>query len=149
MFKYIMLLLLLFPLTCYGGEFKPAYDTCLVTRVVDGDTFKASCEFRGNVTVRVRGIDTYESRKNMHALKQVTIFRNLDSVLANGKLAKQCLVKEIEGAHVLLELNDRRYGVYGRLLARVIVFRNNTFVNIVDIMYDTCKQGVYKINKEE
>jgi len=64
------ILLIMFSQTAYGIDYKPSYDICLVTRVIDGDTFSAECKFRGNTTVRIYGIDTYETHINRHIRKQ-------------------------------------------------------------------------------
>ena len=142
-----ILLCLVVPYISCAHDFQPAYDICNVIRVVDGDTFKANCKFRGDITVRLLGIDTYESAKNRHALKQVSLTKSLEDVIENGKRAKQCLIDEVEGDTVLIELSDRRYGVYGRLLANVIIFRNGTVLNLADILSSKCSEGVYKLYK--
>ena len=121
----------------------PDYDLCSVTAIVDGDTFKAECEFRGAVTVRIKGVDAFETRKGRRLKRQVRVMGiTIEEGLARGKQAKSCLVNLLQGRRVLLLFGDKRYDWYNRLLPDKILLGDfNTLVNLIK---DNCQGGLVK-----
>lgn len=110
---------------------KPDYDTCYITRIVDGDTVVGICNYRGEIKMRLSGIDSFESKKNRRAKKQAIKYNmSINVVVEKGKQAKEIISNLILNKSVLVTLDERRYGMYGRLLANIKIIKNNSWFNV-------------------
>ena len=87
---------------------------CIITRVVDGDTVKCDIDlgfgiWQHNETVRLRGIDTPESRTSDKDEKPY------------GLLAKKKLTEQIEKAEVIKIITSKdEKGKFGRILGILV-----------------------------
>ena len=144
-FVLILIFEILFCSNVFCAVFIPAFDMCKVKRIVDGDTFEANCRFRGSkIKIRVLGLDTYESHKNTHIRKQTNHSLSIRSIILKGQTAKQCAIEILFNKPIILILYDRRYDVYGRLLADVYLIKNHRFILFKDLMKKQCKEGVFQ-----
>ncbi len=128
-----------------AGAF-PGFDVCNVTSVVDGDTFKVECEFRGSKTVRVVGIDAFETRRGRRLRRQAESEGiSAKEGLSRGNKARECLQHLISGKRVILTLSDKRYDWFNRLLPDRIYFCfQNEFADLGQVMKEICKDGLAK-----
>ena len=95
--------------------------SCVVLRVYDGDTFK--CRLNGGKEVKVRliGVDTPESSKNIKAYRDAERSKtDIEKIVQMGQAAKE-FVKGIlkKGTKVKLETDVQPTDKYGRILAYV------------------------------
>ena len=122
----------------------PDYDLCSVVSVVDGDTFKAECGFRGTITVRIKGVDAFETRRGRRLRRQVKATGiTIEEGLARGRQARDCLSSLIQRRRVLLLFGDKRYDWYNRLLPDRILLGSD-FSNLVDLIKNKCQGGLVK-----
>ncbi|HQO58442.1 MAG TPA: thermonuclease family protein [Candidatus Omnitrophota bacterium] len=108
--------LLVFPLVS-GCESRQA-DALIVTKVFDGDTVLLSSGDK----VRLIGIDcpeAYESEKLFRDARRT--HNDVEVIKAQGRQAKEVMVKLAQGKRVMLEYDVERRDQYGRLLAYVYV----------------------------
>ncbi|WP_461830164.1 thermonuclease family protein [Aquifex sp.] len=95
--------------------------TCTVLRVYDGDTFKCRLEGGKEVKVRLIGVDTPESSKNIKAYRDAEKAKaDINEVIELGKKAKEftkSLLKK--GTEVILETDAQPTDKYGQILAYV------------------------------
>jgi endonuclease YncB( thermonuclease family) len=107
------------------------YDLCIVSRVIDGDTIEVVCKFRGKVKVRFAKLDSFESKKNRRAKRQATKYNlTLDQVVIKGEQAKKITSSLLLNKPIVLCFEDRRYGMYGRLLGYIYIPVFGDWVNI-------------------
>ncbi len=94
---------------------------CVVTRVIDGDTFECRLEDGEKVMVRLIGIDTPESRHNRKAYRDSERSgRSVEEIVRLGKKAYRFTKSLIPpGTTVYLETDVQLYDRYERLLAYV------------------------------
>jgi len=125
-------------------EFRPAFDICHVVRVIDGDTFVADCQLRKRQHIRLLDVDTFEVRKSKRLYKQASAY-NIDPNQAKqfGLCEKTQLEKLVSNKVVFVILYDRRYGVYGRLLADVVICNYQT-CNYVNKRMRTIHSSILK-----
>jgi len=100
----------------------------VVTKIVDGDTFKAA--WNGDtVTVRLCGVDTPESKKNAKAKKDAARSgQDVVLITSMGKKSTEHLKSLLPiGTKVRFEFDVRDKDRYGRLLA--YVYRDKIFIN--------------------
>ena len=117
------------------------YDLCTVSRVIDGDTIVAVCKFRGKVKVRFAKLDSFESKKNRRAKKQVIKYNlTLEEVIIKGKQAKEITSSLLLNKPIVLCFEDRRYGMYGRLLGYIYVPINGSWININNYLLENYKE---------
>jgi hypothetical protein len=86
-----------------------------VTRVVDGDTFRADDGTLNGLNVRLIGLDAPETRKSER--KEIGYF---------GKESKYYLKQLLTGKKVRLEYDVAKYDQYGRTLAYVFLEQKDT-----------------------
>ncbi|MEN3028217.1 MAG: thermonuclease family protein [Aquificaceae bacterium] len=121
--RFSFFILLLFLFSCHGKEvqeYAPG-TPCLVTRVMDGDTFQCRLDSGEEVKVRLVGIDTPESSPNPKARRDVERSgRSMEEIIKMGREAKKFTESLLRsGERVYLEFDLQRTDRYGRLLAYV------------------------------
>lgn len=116
-----------------------------VSKIVDGDTLKVELP-QGAYSVRLNGIDCYESFYNSHINKQIQQ-TGLDkkAVITLGSMATKLLSQKVKsGDNIDLEIIglDTKYG---RLVGNI--YKNGE--NLNDYMLSTgyCPQYIYKTKK--
>ncbi len=127
--------LLLFPAVS-GCESRQA-DFLTVTKVFDGDTLLLS----SGEKVRLIGIDcpeAYESDKLFRDARRT--HNDVEVIKAQGRQAKEVMVKLVQGKRVVLEYDLERRDQYGRLLAYVYVPLTSSSAGGAD-MFVTEKDG--------
>lgn len=95
-------------------------DNCLVTKIIDADTFK--CKFENDdKSVRLIGIDAPESRNNSKTKKDsLNKGITIETILKMGELSKDFVRSKLQlGELVGLEFDVQRNDRYGRTLAYV------------------------------
>ena len=102
-------------------------------RVVDGDTLEADIDLPMRVTLRQEMIrcvdyDAWESSKRRRSVN-VT-----DEEVIKGKAATEALKSLIASGQLMVQLEEDDRDVYGRVLARLFVARNNTLLSVSDWM---------------
>lgn len=137
----ISFLFLVVSSTVAAENFKSTdYDLCIVNRIIDGDTIEAVCKFRGKVKVRFAKLDSFESKKNRRAKKQAIKYNlTLDEVVIKGKQAKKITSNILLHKPIALCFEDRKYGMYGRLLSYIYVPTLDGWVNINNYLLENYK----------
>ena len=102
-------------------------------RVVDGDTLEADIDLPMRVTLRQEMIrctdyDAWESSKRRRSVN-VT-----DEEVVKGKAATEALKSLIASGQLMVQLEEDDRDVYGRVLARLFVARNNNLLSVADWM---------------
>ena len=102
-------------------------------RVVDGDTLEADIDLPMRVTLRQEMIrctdyDAWESSKRRRSVN-VT-----DEEVVKGKAATEALKSLIASGQLLVQLEEDDRDVYGRVLARLFVAKNNKLISVSDWM---------------
>ncbi len=102
-------------------------------RVVDGDTLEADIDLPMRVTLRQEMIrcvdyDAWESSKRRRSVN-VT-----DEEVVKGKKATEALKSLIASGQLMVQLEENDRDVYGRVLARLFVARNNNLLSVADWM---------------
>lgn len=102
-------------------------------RVVDGDTLEADIDLPMRVTLRQEMIrcvdyDAWEANKRRRSVN-VT-----DEEVVKGKAATEALKDLIESGRLLVQLEEDDRDVYGRVLARLFIAKNNTLLSVADWM---------------
>lgn len=110
-------LLLLFSINLQSVAQNKNHRFYLVTRVIDGDTFRVDDGSDRGLVIRLIGVDAPESRNTGKKLKA-----------PGGEESKRFLGKLIGGKMVRLEYDVSPTDRYGRTLAYVFL-RNGAFVN--------------------
>ena len=126
--------MLLFTSICHGESYRvlPSYDRCIVTQVVDGDTIKASCIYRQNVIIRLLDVDTFEVYRTSHAKRQAKQCHiSIDKIIMLGQTETD-FVKQLLpiNAPILIQLYDKRYGYYNRLLGDIWTIKDGRWLNV-------------------
>ena len=117
------------------------YDLCVVNRVIDGDTIEVVCNFRGKVKVRFAKLDSFESKKNRRAKRQVVKYNlTLEEVIIKGKQAKEITSNLLLNKPIVLCFEDRRYGMYGRLLGYIYIPLCGKWININNYLLENYKE---------
>lgn len=130
MTKYIVFVVCLMILTwSILGWPEVSGDTCVITRVVDGDTVKARCNGQ-DTTIRLTLIDSYESKRNSRSYRQAyEQHLTIEEVVNRGKQDTVIAKKELEGKTVILKHNSNNsVDRYGRDLGEL--YLNGTSVNL-------------------
>ncbi len=134
---FILLPLLTFALTSCGTDEStpsryPIYNNQQVTidssalevlhdiKISDGDTIKASLDNQKK-TIRLIGIDTFETSKSNKAYKQAYEYNlSIDEVVVKGKQAKEFMSYLLKGkSQLFLELDADKTDRYDRILAYI------------------------------
>jgi endonuclease YncB( thermonuclease family) len=130
-------ILTLIGLFCYVGTafavdmLPDCADICKITRVIDGDTVVCDCVFRKQVKVRLNTLDSFESKKFRRAYKQVEKYGiTIDEVIEKGQQAKQITKELTLDKNVVLIFRERKYGMYGRVLADIYFVKDGSWVNL-------------------
>lgn len=130
-------ILILISLFCYVGTvfavniLPDCSDICTVTRIIDGDTVVCDCVFRKQVKVRLNIIDSFESKKYRRAYKQAKKYDiTIDEVIERGQHAKRITKELTLNKQVVLIFGERKYGMYGRLLADIYIMKNGEWINL-------------------
>ncbi len=102
-------------------------------RVIDGDTLEADIDLPMRVTLRQEMIrctdyDAWESSKRRRSVN-VT-----DEEVVKGKKATEALKSLIASGQLMVQLEEDDRDVYGRVLARLFVARNNNLLSVADWM---------------
>lgn len=106
----------------------PKGQTCMITKVIDGDTMHAVCNDR-KTKIRMTIIDSYEKSRNNRAYKQAYIQKmTIDEVVQRGKKASAITKHILEGQTIKFvpdttQLKDR----YNRDLG--LIYFNNEEIN--------------------
>ena len=136
-----ILILILISLFCYVGTvfainiLPDCADICTITRIVDGDTVVCDCVFRKQVKVRLNTLDSFESKKFRRAYKQAKKYDiTIDEVIRRGKQAKEITKELTLNKQVALVFHERKYGMYGRLLADIYIIKNRSWINLNDYL---------------
>jgi micrococcal nuclease len=116
----------------FGAALQPAnaqkVQTARVTRIIDGDTLHLE-GFKENF--RLIGIDTPESSRNARAKSiAARTGQSLESIIAEGKRAKEFTKSLLEKKTVTIEWDVQRKDRYQRNLAYLIVNGKNSSVEI-------------------
>ena len=106
--------------------------SCVVIRVYDGDTFKCKLDNGKEVKVRLIGVDTPESSKNIKAYRDAERSgADINKIVELGKKAKEFTKKLLKkGTQVVLETDVQATDKYGRILAYVYL-PNGKMLNLV------------------
>lgn len=130
-------ILLFFSLFCYVGTvfatniLPDCSDICIITRVIDGDTIVGDCVFRKQVKIRLNTLDSFESKKFRRAYKQAEKYGiTIDEVVKRGQQAKQITKELTLNKPVVLVFRERKYGMYGRLLADIYIVKDGEWINL-------------------
>ncbi|ADO45032.1 nuclease (SNase domain protein) [Hydrogenobacter thermophilus TK-6] len=123
--KKVFILLLLFLCSCRSEEgakltVNAKNVPCKITRVVDGDTFRCRIDAE-EITVRLIGVDTPESKENPKAKRDADrTGMSLEEITRMGREAYQFTKSLIPvGTTVYLETDVQLTDRYGRVLAYV------------------------------
>ncbi|MDW8032325.1 MAG: thermonuclease family protein [Aquificaceae bacterium] len=121
--SFLFFILILYIFSCQRKEVQEdtPHTPCVVTRVVDGDTFQCRLGSGEEVKVRLVGIDTPESSPNPKARRESERGgRSMEEIIRMGKEAKRFTENHLRsGERVYLEFDLQRTDRYGRLLAYV------------------------------
>lgn len=116
------------------------YDLCVVNRVIDGDTIEVVCKFRGKTKVRFAKLDSFESKANRRARKQMVKYNlTLNEVVIKGKHAKEITSGLLLHKPIVLCFEDRKYGMYGRLLGYIYIPVYGNWVDINNYLLENHK----------
>ena len=109
--------LFLFTIHCHSEQ----TTTCIVTKIVDGDTIYCSQGYGKEQKVRLIGIDTPESSKNPKTYRDAErTGESVESIIELGKKSTAFVKSRISvGEEVRLELDVQLKDRYGRILAYV------------------------------
>lgn len=127
-------------------ELIPTKEELTVTKIVDGDTFRMI--YGGeDISVRLIGIDTPESRSNERAVNQATEQNTtVEEITKMGKRSAQFLRKLLPiDTKVKVELDIQKKDRYGRLLA-YIYLPDGKMVNEVIVMEGYASVSTYPPN---
>jgi len=135
--KIILLttLLLLIP-TLALAQFLPSVDFGTVLRVIDGDTVVVSLQYRGDKILRLAVVDAYETYNNRHIKTQEKeTGLNATEIIQRGLHAKT-IVKDLlpVTTPIVVVLGDHRYGVYGRLIGTIYIYKNKMWINLSEYL---------------
>ena len=87
--------------------------------------------FRKQVKVRLNTLDSFESKKFRRAYKQAKKYDiTIDEVIKKGKQAKEITKKLTLNKQVALIFHERKYGMYGRLLADIYIVKDGEWINL-------------------
>mgnify|MGYP003117583707 CR=1 FL=1 len=102
-------------------------------RVIDGDTLEADIDLPMRVTLRQESIrcvdyDAWEANKRRRSVN-VT-----DEEVVKGKAATEALKSLIASGQLMVQLEEEDRDVYGRVLARLYVAREQELISVADWM---------------
>ena len=112
-----------------------------ILKVFDGDTILIKTK-EGTASVRLTGIDCYETKMNSHIKYQKTDDIFYEEIFKRGRLAKERLEKLISDKNISLEITgiDRKYGRF----VGVLYSSDGKNINKEMLKDDLCK--VYVLN---
>ena len=128
--KYLLIgVLLLFPVSVCAFNM---YDGCVVTDVIDGDTYKLQCIERKAIVFRVKDFDTFETRKIKRAYEQAKKFNiSIDKVIELGKVSKIAVQSILQGKCVVIKLDSENpRGYYHRYLGDIFYADEGKWINV-------------------
>lgn len=99
----------------------PIYVDAHIQRIIDGDTYVVKFDNGLSVRVRLKDIDTFETKNNKRAKKQSEYFHiSIDEVITRGLNAKNYVNMTYRDIDVCLKMDDyNNQDVYGRFLAHI------------------------------
>lgn len=131
--RFIILLLvcLSFDYNCFAFE---NVQVSKVARVYDGDTIEL--KLKKNTSIRLIGVDCYETAKINRAYKQAYI-KNIpiEEVVRRGLLAKKELNKIIKSNHYKVFFKCEGIDDYGRLLGEIYTLDGKSINEIMKNSY--------------
>ena len=115
-----------------------------ILKVLDGDTILIKTK-EGTASVRLTGIDCYETKMNSHIKYQKTDDISYEEIFKRGRLAKERLEKLISDKNISLEITgiDRKYGRF----VGVLYSSDGKNINKEMLKDDLCKVYVFKPEK--
>lgn len=115
-----------------------------ILKVFDGDTILIKTK-EGTASVRLTGIDCYETKMNSHIKYQKTDDISYEEIFKRGRLAKERLEKLISDKNISLEITgiDRKYGRF----VGVLYSSDGKNINKEMLKDDLCKVYVFKPEK--
>ena len=120
LFPLLFILAVLLTFLFWQDLFRPSPDTTTVVRVVDGDTFEITY-YGQHERIRLIGIDTPESRKNIKAERDANRSgEDIKTIVSQGKEAANFVKSLVKpGGKVSIEFDVQQRDRYGRLLGYV------------------------------
>ncbi len=115
-----------------------------ILKVLDGDTILIKTK-EGTASVRLTGIDCYETKMNSHIKYQKTDDISYEEIFKRGRLAKERLEKLVSDKNISLEITgiDRKYGRF----VGVLYSSDGKNINKEMLKDDLCKVYVFKPEK--
>ena len=115
-----------------------------ILKVLDGDTILIKTK-EGTASVRLTGIDCYETKMNSHIKYQKTDDISYEEIFKRGRLAKERLENLISDKNIPLEITgiDRKYGRF----VGVLYSSDGKNINKEMLKDDLCKVYVFKPKK--
>ena len=115
-----------------------------ILKVLDGDTILIKTK-EGTASVRLTGIDCYETKMNSHIKYQKTDDISYEEIFERGRLAKERLENLISDKNISLEITgiDRKYGRF----VGVLYSSDGKNINKEMLKDDLCKVYVFKPKK--
>ncbi len=116
----------------------------VILDVFDGDTILIKTK-EGTASVRLTGIDCYETKMNSHIKYQKTDDISYEEIFERGRLAKERLENLISDKNISLEITgiDRKYGRF----VGVLYSSDGKNINKEMLKDDLCKVYVFKPKK--
>lgn len=104
---------------CYSNS--EQVSTCIVTKIIDGDTLYCSQGSGKEQKIRLIGIDAPESKRNYKTYRdEMRTGEDIESIIKQGKKSKTFLKSKLPiGTKVRLELDVQLNDKYGRTLAYI------------------------------
>ena len=115
-----------------------------ILKVLDGDTILIKTK-EGTASVRLTGIDCYETKMNSHIKYQKTDDISYEEIFKRGRLAKEKLEKLVSDKNISLEITGigRKYGRF----VGVLYSSDGKNINKEMLKDDLCKVYVFKPEK--
>ena len=115
-----------------------------ILKVLDGDTILIKTK-EGTASVRLTGIDCYETKMNSHIKYQKTDDISYEEIFKRGRLAKEKLEKLVSDKNISLEITGigRKYGRF----VGVLYSSDEKNINKEMLKDDLCKVYVFKPEK--
>lgn len=145
---FIKTLLIIFFISIFSNQVKNQEIRYLIKpdilKVIDGDTVLIKTK-EGTASVRLTGIDCYETKMNSHIKYQKTDDISYEEIFERGKLAKAKLETLILDENISLEITgiDRKYGRF----VGVLNSSGGKNINKEMLKDDLCKVYVFKPKK--
>lgn len=145
---FIKTLLIIFFISIFSNQVKNQEIRYLIKqdilKVIDGDTVLIKTK-EGTASVRLTGIDCYETKMKSHIKYQKTDDISYEEIFERGKLAKAKLETLILDENISLEITgiDRKYGRF----VGVLNSSGGKNINKEMLKDDLCKVYVFKPKK--